>query len=77
MNKQRRKQIGDLIGKLEEIASEVDMLSEEEQQCADDMPENLWGSERHESMEEKAQQLQDAAQEIRGAMDSLNEVTEL
>ena len=70
MNKSRRKQIESVIGKLEEIKSEIDMIREEEQDCLWNMPENLQGSERYERAEE-------AVSDMDSAMDDLEEVIEL
>lgn len=70
MNKSRRKQIESVIGKLEEIKSEIDMIREEEQDCLWNMPENLQNSDRYQMSEE-------AVSNMEGAMDDLDEVIEL
>ncbi len=66
MNNARRKQIADIIGKLQEIdleslASEVRELADEEQEAFDNMPEGLQQSERGQASEAAAGALSEAA----------------
>ena len=69
MNKQRRKEISDLIERFESLCGDVESILEEEEEYRDNIPENLQGSERYERAEE-------ACDNISSALDSLDEVIE-
>ena len=60
MNKQRRKWINELIEKVTALQDEIDEVLQEEQECFDNMPESLQGSERGESAEEAISNLEEA-----------------
>ena len=70
----RRKMIDAVIGKLEECQMDVSMIAEEEQDYADNMPENLQESERHEKADDDASELDSIAQEIDELIERLREV---
>ena len=66
MNKARRKQLDEIYSKLEEIKTDLEGVSAEEEEYRDNMPENLQNSERY--------QVADAAvSELECAVDSLDE----
>ena len=52
MNNPRRKKLQAIIDQLEELKSSLEELQEEEEECRDNMPENLQGSERYERADE-------------------------
>ena len=71
MNKDRRKAIAGIIDQLatyekafEDLAGQLDVLGEDEQEYADYMPENLHGGEKHSTAEETATELSDVATEL-------------
>lgn len=66
MNKVRRKQLDEVIAKIEEAKELLDVLREEEEEYRDNMPENLQGSEKYEMADE-------AIDNMSCAMDSLDE----
>ena len=46
MNKQRREQLSEVVGKLEVLKDELEELKEEERECFENLPESLQESER-------------------------------
>lgn len=69
MNNQRRKEIDRILGMLEDAKYELDCILDEEQECYDNMPENLQYSERGELAEE-------AISNIEQALDCIDEAIE-
>lgn len=51
MNNARRKQIKNIINKLSDIKNEIDDLAIDEEDCLDNIPENMQDSERYEKSE--------------------------
>lgn len=64
MNKQRRKELNEIISKLENLRDDLECLQGEEQDYYDNMPENLQCSERGERAEEAVSSLEDALYNI-------------
>ena len=83
MNKQRRKDINQVINlleniDLEEIKDSIQMIIDDEQQSLDDLPENLQQSERADTMQEAIDSLEQAQSDLEGdimqdIIDYLNE----
>jgi hypothetical protein len=83
MNKQRRKDIDQVINlleniDLEEIKDSIQMIVDDEQQCLEDLPENLQESERADTMQEAIDSLEQAQSDLEGdilqdIIDYLNE----
>jgi methyl-accepting chemotaxis protein len=71
MNKQRRKEIERLISVLEETKDEVETVAGEETDYVESIPENLQGSERYETAEEAAQQLEEAKDALENVIENL------
>ena len=69
MNKQRRKEIREIMDRLGEIKSDLEMVRDDEQFYMDSIPENLTGSERYGKAEE-------AVSNLEGACDNLDEALE-
>ena len=74
MNKKRRKELDMLIPRIEKIKGELESLMKEEQEYFENMPENLYGSERHEiagnaicGMEYAIDELENAISNIKAA----------
>lgn len=76
MNNTRRKQIQEIIDKLEELKSDVEMLKDEEQEAFDNLPEGIQASERGEAMETAAYNLEEAYDYMDSVIDSLTESIE-
>lgn len=61
MNKTTRKQLQTLIDRLESLKTELEEISEEEQEKLDNIPENLQSSERYERAETVCGYLEEAS----------------
>ena len=64
MNKIRRDQLSEIVGKLEDIKGELDVLMEEERECFENLPESLQESERGQQYEENADDLENLIESI-------------
>ncbi len=73
MNDSRRKELKRALGMLESAGLLICRAAEEEQDCLDNLPENLQGSERYEKMEEAVSLLESAAEEIESASDRIRD----
>lgn len=73
MNNTRRKQIEKLVDQLDSIYAEIEELQADEQDCYDNMPENLQGSERCQSMESAIESMDSALSSIDDVRDYLEE----
>lgn len=76
MNKARRNEISAIIERLEACKSDLEALQEEEQECFDNLPETLQDSERGETMQENADDLEDACDTIDTVIEGLTEVVD-
>lgn len=74
MNKQRRKWLEDIIGKLEEQKDELYNLLQEEQEAYDNMPENLQESERGQAAYEYVSDLEDEYNSLEDVIQNLQEI---
>jgi vacuolar-type H+-ATPase subunit I/STV1 len=69
LNNARRKQISELIDRIDELQSELETVRDEEQEYFDNMPENL-------QQGDKGQNAEQAASDLSSAHDSLVESLE-
>ena len=76
MNKNRRKDIAKAASMLEAALNIIEITRDEEQDCLDNMPENLEYSERYEKMGNAVDKLDDAISSIEEAKDALEEAAE-
>ena len=76
MNKLRRSSIQSIIDALGTAQSDVENVQYEEQDCLDNLPENLQSSERADRMQEAIDALEEAADLISQAVEQLNAVME-
>ena len=76
MNKYRRKELSTLLTTLEEVKGTLETLKEEEEEYRDNMPENLWGSERYEKAEEAISNMEDAINSLEDAISSIDTAQE-
>lgn len=74
MNKERRKKLACVINKLQDNASILMAIQEEEQMAFDNLPEGLQTSEKGEKMEEAASQLEEAVSQIEDIVQNLEEL---
>lgn len=76
MNNERRKTIGQVIANLENEKSSIEYEAEAEQEYADNMPENMQGSEKYERAEEVSMELDQIQSEIDDIISRLEELTQ-
>jgi hypothetical protein len=57
MNKQRRKEIQDIVDRLDVIMTDMESVRDDEQDYMDGFPENLQGSVKYEKAEENVDNL--------------------
>ena len=73
MNKNRRKQIANLIVSLETIKSKIDNILSDEQEYLDNIPENLQCSERYDVADNAIGSLDLAISNVDEALSALEE----
>lgn len=64
MDDKRRGRLRDALKMLASAANIVDSVCDKEQDCLDNYPENLQGTERYERMEDAVDNLNDALEKI-------------
>lgn len=74
MNKDRRKQLSDIVERLSGIQSEVDDLAQDERMAFDSLPESIQGSEKGQQIELNADALENAACTIDDLNTELQEI---
>lgn len=76
MNKLRRKQLEEALGKAEELKETLESLRDEEQEAHDNLPETIQAGERGDTMQENINNLDYAVDNVGDAIDNINEVLE-
>lgn len=76
MNKIRRKELQSTIDQLIELMSSLEDLQAEEEEYRDNMPENLWGSDRYEKAEEAISNMEDAVSSLEEVISSIEAAME-
>lgn len=76
MNAQRRKQLENIISKLEELKNDIEMTRDAEQEAYDNLPEGLQVSFRGESIESAVSALDSAYDSIEDTINNLQEAIE-
>ncbi len=71
MNNKRRKKLKQAISLLDSVYEIIFQVAEEEQDCFDNLPENLQESDRGEKMEEAISELENAAEKIDEGKESI------
>lgn len=71
MDDKRRTRLREAIKMLDSALSIVDAVCDQEQECIDNYPENLQGTERFERMENAVDDMSEAADRIGEAVDSI------
>lgn len=59
MNKQRRKQLQEIANTLSELKEQLDILTQEEQDAFDNLPEGIQYSDKGTEMEENVSEMED------------------
>lgn len=73
MNNTRRDKLKKAVALLDDAEEIISGAQEEEQECLDNLPESLEGSERYEKMESAISMLEEAIENITNARDNLDE----
>lgn len=76
MNKQRRKEIAEVVQELETLKERIEVLRDEEQEYFDNMPEGIQMSERGDLAQEAASNLEYAADGFDELIGNLNAASE-
>ena len=76
MNKQRRKELEEVLATLEGCKDTIEYLRDEEQSAFENMPEQFQESEVGEKMQEIADALDDAVFPVEEAIDALQEIVD-
>ena len=76
MNKARRKQLEEALGKAKELKETLEILRDEEQEALDNLPESIQAGERGDTMQENIDNLDYAVDNVGDAIDNINEVLE-
>ena len=74
MNKERRAQILQAAGELEDIKTKLKYISRKEEEILDNTPENLQGTDRYSESENAIDVLDDVVDDLESAIESLNEI---
>ena len=72
MNKQRRKRIEEVTGKMRDLLTEIEIARDEEEEYRNNIPENLQGSERYEKTEEYCDGLNEFIDTLESAFEDLD-----
>lgn len=75
MNKVRRTQIQRVSDSILNIIAEIETIRDEEDEARESMPENLVGSERHETSEVASDTLQDTIDLLEESVERLSEIS--
>ena len=74
MNKERRKQISAVIGRLSDCAGDFESIKDEEDESRENIPENLQSGDRYSESEECSGALEDAASGIQEIIDNIENI---
>lgn len=74
MNRKRRKKITDVIESLNNCVSRLEDVKEEEDDSRSEIPENLQNGDSYIFSEECSDKIDDALEDIKGAVSTLEEI---
>jgi len=72
MNKARREKLRAINDTIQNCMDDVEFLRDAEQEAMDNMPENMWDSERYEAMENAVGYLEDACTALDEAIQQID-----
>lgn len=76
MNNTRRKALRALLEQLSVIRNNLEELTENEENCRDNMPEGLWDSEQYEAIDAAADNLRSAVESLEEAESFIDDAIE-
>lgn len=68
MNAKRRKALNEISKKINELKDDLETLREDEEESIENIPENLWGSERYETSQECINEMSEAEDNLEMVM---------
>ncbi len=74
MNKQRRKKIREIVGKLNSCVEDLTTIKEDEDYARENTPENLQGADAYPESERCSDKLDDAITDLQQAVSALDEI---
>ena len=77
MNKNQRKKLTDILEEIEGQIAELEVMAEEEQEKADNIPDNLINSDRAIMLQESADNLNEAVADLQNWVDEVRDNFEL
>lgn len=77
MNKNQRKKLADILEEIEGQIAELEVMAEEEQEKADNIPDNLINSDRAIMLQESADNLNEAVADLQNWVDEVRDNFEL
>lgn len=72
MNKERRKQIQDVLDRLDGVMAEIETIASEERDYYDNMPENMKSGDKEQAASDAADALDQARDSVESAIDDMN-----
>lgn len=76
MNKARRKWIEEVMEALEQAKEDIESINSEEEEAYNNLPDNLNDSEMANAMYDNMDSLSQAADDLQGVIDQLQEIVE-
>ena len=76
MNKARRKELQEVIEKINEAREELERIMNDEEEYRDNMPENLQSSEKYEKADDACCSMQDAIDQLEEAVTNIENAQE-
>lgn len=77
MNAKRRKSLKEIFEQVSELKNQLENLREEEEEYTENMPENLWGSERYEKAQEHINDMGEAEDNLESAINLIESIVDL
>lgn len=77
MNAKRRKSLKEIFEQISELKNQLENLREEEEQYTENMPENLWGSERYEKSQEHINDMAEAEDSLDSAINLIESIVDV
>ncbi|MBJ0457546.1 hypothetical protein ITX49_17020 [Enterococcus casseliflavus] len=77
MNAKRRKSLKEIFEQVSELKNQLENLREEEEEYTENMPENLWGSERYEKSQEHINDMREAEDNLESAINLIESIVDV
>lgn len=77
MNAKRRKSLKEISEQFSKLKDQLENLREEEEEYSENMPENLWGSERYEKSQEHINDMAEAEDSLDSAINLIESIVDV